>query len=102
MVEQRAMASTSFGGKSLLLVREDSSNFRPYPQLDGKYEDVVSDPKLFMNTLEKLHVSMGTKFMYVKPLICSFSFCSFQIIDIIGSSCLWCCLCHTFDCDIIQ
>ncbi|EXC16957.1 High mobility group B protein 15 [Morus notabilis] len=57
------MASTSSGGKTPLLVREASSNFRPYPQLDGKYEDVAADPKLFMDNLKKLHASMGTKFM---------------------------------------
>lgn len=74
MVEQRAgetwggqkdlaMASTSSGSKTPLVVREASSKSRLYPQLDGRYEDVAADPKLFMDTVEKLHASMGTKFM---------------------------------------
>ncbi|PON31538.1 ARID DNA-binding domain containing protein [Parasponia andersonii] len=75
MVEQRteetwggqkelAMASTSSGSKTpLAAVREASSNFRLYPQLPGRYEDVAADPKLFMDTLENLHASMRTKFM---------------------------------------
>ncbi|RDX97866.1 High mobility group B protein 15, partial [Mucuna pruriens] len=36
---------------------------QPYPPPLAKYEDVVANPKLFMFTLEKLHASMGTKFM---------------------------------------
>ncbi|KAM6565418.1 hypothetical protein CsatA_024546 [Cannabis sativa] len=51
------MASTSSGNKintSLpLIVREDVV----------RYEDVAVDQKLFMDTLEKLHSSNGTKFM---------------------------------------
>ncbi|GMN63899.1 hypothetical protein TIFTF001_032969 [Ficus carica] len=61
------MASTSSSGggdgKTPLLERETPSIFHPYPQLDGKYEDIAADPKLFMDNLEKLHASMGTKFM---------------------------------------
>ncbi|GAU16549.1 hypothetical protein TSUD_167800 [Trifolium subterraneum] len=34
-----------------------------YPEPLAKYDDVVANPKLFMVTLEKLHASMGTKFM---------------------------------------
>lgn len=34
-----------------------------YPEPLAKYDDVVANPKLFMLTLEKLHASMGTKFM---------------------------------------
>ncbi|TKY64740.1 High mobility group B protein 15 [Spatholobus suberectus] len=36
---------------------------QPYPSPLAKYKDVVANPKLFMSTLEKLHSSMGTKFM---------------------------------------
>ncbi|KAL8172255.1 hypothetical protein V2J09_024059 [Rumex salicifolius] len=37
--------------------------FNPYPPPLARYEDVVTNPKLFIDTLEKLHASMGTKFM---------------------------------------
>lgn len=47
--EEVAMASTS---KSVA-----------YPQPLAKYEDVKVNPRLFMATLEKLHATMGTKFM---------------------------------------
>ncbi|XP_047318364.1 high mobility group B protein 15-like [Impatiens glandulifera] len=36
---------------------------RPYPPPLARYEDVMVDRNLFMDTLEKLHVTMGTKFM---------------------------------------
>ncbi|WOL01422.1 high mobility group B protein 15 [Canna indica] len=38
-------------------------DFCPYPKPSESYEDVVADPKLFRETLEKLHSTMGTKFM---------------------------------------
>ncbi|PSS23975.1 High mobility group B protein, partial [Actinidia chinensis var. chinensis] len=41
----------------------NSSNYFPYPTPLARYEDVVVSPKLFMDTLEKLHAAMGTKFM---------------------------------------
>ncbi|XP_062109154.1 high mobility group B protein 15 isoform X2 [Humulus lupulus] len=53
------MASTSSGNKTPLAVtlREGATaNII-------RYEDVAADPKLFMDTLEKLHSSNGTKFM---------------------------------------
>lgn len=31
----------------------------------ASYEDIVKDPKLFRETLEKLHLTLGTKFMLV-------------------------------------
>ncbi|KAM7488774.1 hypothetical protein LguiB_026258 [Lonicera macranthoides] len=37
--------------------------YRPYPPPLAKYEDVVANPRLFMDTLGKLHAAMGTKFM---------------------------------------
>ncbi|XP_057959686.1 high mobility group B protein 15 [Malania oleifera] len=37
--------------------------YHPYPPPLAKYEDVVASPQHFMSTLEKLHSSMGTKFM---------------------------------------
>ncbi|RDX71867.1 High mobility group B protein 15, partial [Mucuna pruriens] len=57
------MASTSCVGKSSLPMKDAASNYRPYPFALAKYEEVVDNPQLFMFTLEKLHVSMGTKFM---------------------------------------
>lgn len=35
----------------------------PFPSPLAKYEDVVQDVNLFMQTLEKLHRFMGTRFM---------------------------------------
>ncbi|KAF7837109.1 high mobility group B protein 15 [Senna tora] len=57
------MASTSGAGKTPFPVQEAVSNYHPYPAPLAKYQDVVADPRLFMHTLEKLHTSMGTKFM---------------------------------------
>ncbi|XP_051133268.1 high mobility group B protein 15-like [Andrographis paniculata] len=37
--------------------------YYPYPPALATYEDVVSSRDLFMDTLKKLHSSMGTKFM---------------------------------------
>ncbi|KAM0944164.1 putative transcription factor & chromatin remodeling ARID-HMG family [Dioscorea sansibarensis] len=39
------------------------AKYQPYPKPLATYESVVSDRKLFMETLEKLHLMMGTKFM---------------------------------------
>lgn len=58
-----AMASTSYASKSPLLMKDTSSLYLPYPAPLAKHEEVVANPKLFMATLEKLHASMGTKFM---------------------------------------
>ncbi|KAG2726512.1 hypothetical protein I3760_01G116400 [Carya illinoinensis] len=56
------MASASCA-RSPLPMKEASSNYCPYPQPLAKYDDVAASPKLFVDTLEKLHASMGTKFM---------------------------------------
>lgn len=40
-----------------------SGSYHQHPAPLAKYEDVVCNPQLFMTTLEKLHVAMGTKFM---------------------------------------
>lgn len=34
-----------------------------YPETLAKYQDVVEDRRLFMDTLGKLHAAMSTKFM---------------------------------------
>ncbi|KAK1271465.1 High mobility group B protein 15 [Acorus gramineus] len=39
------------------------SQYHPYPPPLAKYEEVVANPQLFKETLEKLHSTMGTKFM---------------------------------------
>ncbi|KAK7343249.1 hypothetical protein VNO77_11850 [Canavalia gladiata] len=57
------MASTSCVGKSSLPMKEATSGYCAYPPPLAKYEEVADNPKLFMFTLEKLHASMGTKFM---------------------------------------
>lgn len=44
-------------------MKETSPNYHPYPASLAKYDDVAINPNLFMSTLEKLHASMGTKFM---------------------------------------
>ncbi|KAL6191234.1 hypothetical protein ACLB2K_037625 [Fragaria x ananassa] len=56
-------ASTSCASKSPLPMKDTTSNFIPYPAPLAKYEEVAANPKMFMSTLEKLHASMGTKFM---------------------------------------
>ncbi|XP_008813622.2 high mobility group B protein 15-like [Phoenix dactylifera] len=39
------------------------ANYKPYPKPLAKYEEVIANPKLFRETLEKLHATLGTKFM---------------------------------------
>ncbi|XP_073135122.1 high mobility group B protein 15 [Henckelia pumila] len=60
------------GGESEKLSMESSSaanncqtapSFHSYPPPLATYEDVFSSRELFMETLRKLHASMGTKFM---------------------------------------
>ncbi|KAG5531317.1 hypothetical protein RHGRI_026061 [Rhododendron griersonianum] len=57
------MASSSAANQSPRPNIEVAPNYIPYPTALAKYEDVVITPKLFMDTLEKLHATMGTKFM---------------------------------------
>ncbi|KAK4266525.1 hypothetical protein QN277_027427 [Acacia crassicarpa] len=57
------MTSSSRGPKTAFPVTEAASNYHLYPPALEKYDDVAADPKLFMQTLEKLHHSMGSKFM---------------------------------------
>lgn len=57
-------ATSSCAGKNQLHLKEEVPyNLKLYPPTEEKYEDVVTDPILFMTTLEKLHAAMGTKFM---------------------------------------
>ncbi|XP_022722494.1 high mobility group B protein 15-like [Durio zibethinus] len=57
------MASTSFAKQTPVPMKEPTSNYNPYPPPLARYEDVVANSKLFLPTLEKLHATMGTKFM---------------------------------------
>ncbi|XP_052190071.1 high mobility group B protein 15 isoform X2 [Diospyros lotus] len=58
-----AMASSSAASNNSTPKREAVQKYLPYPPPLARYEDVVVSPKLFMDTLEKLHATMGTKFM---------------------------------------
>ncbi|XP_045796419.1 high mobility group B protein 15-like [Trifolium pratense] len=57
------MASTCFVNKNEFPMKVVAPISHLYPEPLAKYDDVVANPKLFMLTLEKLHASMGTKFM---------------------------------------
>ncbi|KAK2352087.1 high mobility group B protein [Trifolium repens] len=57
------MASTCFVNKNEFPMKLVAPISHSYPEPLAKYDDVVANPKLFMLTLEKLHASMGTKFM---------------------------------------
>ncbi|KAJ6315013.1 hypothetical protein OIU78_018489 [Salix suchowensis] len=57
------MASTSCAKQSPLPMREPVMSNVQYPAPAATYEDVTVSPKLFMETLEKFHAAMGTKFM---------------------------------------
>ncbi|CAK9165532.1 unnamed protein product, partial [Ilex paraguariensis] len=57
------MASCSTLKQSPLPMKETPLNYHPYPPPLARYEDVVACPRLFMDTLEKLHATMRTKFM---------------------------------------
>ncbi|KAE8076250.1 hypothetical protein FH972_014913 [Carpinus fangiana] len=57
------MASASCASKSPFPTKEACSDFHHYPPPLAQYEDVAASPNLFMATLEKLHTSLGTKFM---------------------------------------
>ena len=59
------MASASCVSKSPLPMKDAAaaSGYCLYPPPLARYEEVANNPKLFMSTLEKLHASMGTKFM---------------------------------------
>ncbi|CAA6659799.1 unnamed protein product [Spirodela intermedia] len=41
----------------------DANNYNPYPPPVAKYEEVIADRELFIKSLEKLHATLGTKFM---------------------------------------
>ncbi|KAK6161764.1 hypothetical protein DH2020_005145 [Rehmannia glutinosa] len=51
------------GGDKLAMQSCYGSSYHSYPPPLATYQDVVGSRDLFMDTLKKLHVSMGTKFM---------------------------------------
>lgn len=63
MVEQGKMAMTSASSAATTNQSASAVSYHPYPQPLARYEDVVASGKLFMDTLGKLHATMGTKFM---------------------------------------
>ncbi|KAH0739104.1 hypothetical protein KY290_037809 [Solanum tuberosum] len=56
------MASSS-AENSPVPLRVAPPNYHPYPPPLVTYENVVASPQLFMETLQKLHADMRTKFM---------------------------------------
>ncbi|KAI8004779.1 hypothetical protein LOK49_LG08G02430 [Camellia lanceoleosa] len=58
-----ASSSSAAANQSPTPKKEAAPTYLPYPPPLAKYEDVVINPKLFLDTLEKLHATMGTKFM---------------------------------------
>ncbi|KAM3356998.1 high mobility group B protein 15 [Capsicum galapagoense] len=56
------MASSS-AENSPVPLRVAPPNYHPYPPPLATYENVVASPQLFMDTLQKLHATMKTKFM---------------------------------------
>ncbi|XP_017189714.1 high mobility group B protein 15 isoform X2 [Malus domestica] len=64
---EMASPSCATSSKSPLPMKDTTSSSQShlikYPAPLAKLEEVASNPKLFMSTLEKLHASMGTKFM---------------------------------------
>ncbi|XP_078434185.1 high mobility group B protein 9-like [Wolffia australiana] len=44
-------------------VTTDGNNYSPYPPPIAKYDEVIADRELFIRSLEKLHATLGTKFM---------------------------------------
>ncbi|CAL5413792.1 unnamed protein product [Camellia sinensis] len=61
-----ASSSSAAANQSPMPKKEAARTYLPYPPPLAKYEDVVINPKLFLDTLEKLHATMGTKFIEMK------------------------------------
>lgn len=59
MVEQGVTMEVGCGGGKMAMA---SSGFFLYPPPLATYEQVVDSPEKFMETLEKLHAAMGSKF----------------------------------------
>ncbi|RWR87210.1 high mobility group B protein 15-like protein isoform X1 [Cinnamomum micranthum f. kanehirae] len=61
--KQLVVVSSASYDSPQVAATEASHIYHAYPPPLAKYEDVARDPKLFMETLEKLHTIMGTKFI---------------------------------------
>lgn len=59
MVEQGVIMEVGNGGEKTAMA---SSGFFMYPPPLATYEQVVDSPEMFIQTLEKLHAAMGSKF----------------------------------------
>ncbi|XP_055813873.1 high mobility group B protein 15-like [Solanum dulcamara] len=55
--------TSSSAENSPVPLRVAPPNYHPYPSPLVTYENVVASPQLFMDTLQKLHAAMRTKFM---------------------------------------
>lgn len=64
------------GGRGMPMAVASGSSYHNQYAAVARYEDVIANRQLFMTTLEKLHATMGTKFMYVNysPLPLPFHF----------------------------
>ncbi|PWA43831.1 ARID DNA-binding domain, High mobility group box domain protein [Artemisia annua] len=60
-------ACSSTENKSSVPIK-DNMQYYLYPTPVCRYEDVIANPKFFMDTLGKFHAAMGTKFKYIYPL----------------------------------
>ncbi|CAN0875474.1 High mobility group B protein 15 [Linum grandiflorum] len=57
------MASTSCATQIPVPMGDPVVNYIRYPVAVAEYEEVKNNPRIFMASLEKFHLSMGTKFM---------------------------------------
>lgn len=87
--KQLVVVSSASYDSPQVAATEASHIYHAYPPPLAKYEDVARDPKLFMETLEKLHTIMGTKFMSVS---CVYLYL-FRIIS---------CISHSFACEFVS
>lgn len=62
-VEQGEDEGGGGGGGDKFPAQTSSSTYHSYPPPLATFEDVVCSRDLFMDSLKKLHISMGTKFM---------------------------------------
>lgn len=51
------------GGSGTANTNGNKESFIPYPKALAKLSDVISDNDLFIQTLEKFHLAMKTKYM---------------------------------------
>lgn len=63
MVVEQGEEGIGGGGDKLPPQTAAASTYHSYPPPLTTFEDVVCSRELFMDSLKKLHISMGTKFM---------------------------------------